>query len=726
MILRNITINNFRSYYGKIDFEISEGLTLIIGDNGDGKTTFFEALEWLFDLTNESDKYASLSEMRSSQMKDKETETLYVELTFDHEGTKVLRKSRQFKKNGKELEPVKGSIELRGYQVVGSERYPIDGEQLLKACFDTYIQNYSLFKGESALEILNNEEALKKLVDTFSDLNSFNDYVALTEEFLKKSNRAFTKEATSGAKKTQEVQQLNNDIADANQKIAKITAEIESAQKAYKVYDEKVNESDISDETREEFQIISDRLKNKKDEFRKKSISVKDDLNRRLLDSKWILCLFPNVFKEFSKKIHDANFRKREEHDSYIAQKNREEGKLESLEEIGMQLENGEPALPWYLPKEEILQEMIDAHICKVCGRPFQEGDKAHQYLQKKLDNYRQHVMQKRQQQAQKVAAIKPIFKYEYTEQIDALANTMSGTDERRIAGLVYDIKDRLAEIKSLQLQLQKLEVEIQDIEEDKARLMMQNKGLSEEQLRTRISDYKSFLKKRQDIESDIKEKKNKLAELQDYLNSKNEELKKQSPENYRVKLYQEVSNVFERIHMAFQRAKDENLRVFLNDLQTKANDYFDKLNAEDFHGTIRIERTLKDVAEIKLYSSNGTEIKDPGGAQETTMHMSVLFAISDLTTRKKEEDYPLIFDAPTSSFGEFKEDVFYNIIDTLDKQCIIVTKDLLDIDPVTRKKILNERKINELRCSIYRIQKKEPFDPNDLSTICTIKEHIK
>ena len=103
---------------------------------------------------------------------------------------------------------------------------------------------------------------------------------------------------------------------------------------------------------------------------------------------------------------------------------------------------------------------------------------------------------------------------------------------------------------------------------------------------------------------------------------------------------------------------------------------------------------------------------------------MSVLFAISNITTLKREEDYPLIFDAPTSSFGDLKEDDFYNIIDKIDKQCIIVTKDLLvkqgDVS------ILNEEKINELTCSVYRIKKKEGFDALDLSTIQTTISKVK
>lgn len=41
MIIRRIEIENFRSYYGNENtFEFGDGLTLIIGDNGDGKSTF--------------------------------------------------------------------------------------------------------------------------------------------------------------------------------------------------------------------------------------------------------------------------------------------------------------------------------------------------------------------------------------------------------------------------------------------------------------------------------------------------------------------------------------------------------------------------------------------------------------------------------------------------------------------------------------------------------------
>ena len=48
MIIRRIEIENFRSYYGnENNFEFGEGLTLLIGDNGDGKTTLHQLFQWV-------------------------------------------------------------------------------------------------------------------------------------------------------------------------------------------------------------------------------------------------------------------------------------------------------------------------------------------------------------------------------------------------------------------------------------------------------------------------------------------------------------------------------------------------------------------------------------------------------------------------------------------------------------------------------------------------------
>src|SRR5574344_555880 len=99
MILKSIRIKNFRSYYGENEFIFSRGLTLIIGDNGDGKTTFFEALEWLFDTVTDNKSESNISEKRKSELMTGESDEVIVSLSFDHDGEMELEKSFKFEKS---------------------------------------------------------------------------------------------------------------------------------------------------------------------------------------------------------------------------------------------------------------------------------------------------------------------------------------------------------------------------------------------------------------------------------------------------------------------------------------------------------------------------------------------------------------------------------------------------------------------------------------------------
>lgn len=125
------------------------------------------------------------------------------------------------------------------------------------------------------------------------------------------------------------------------------------------------------------------------------------------------------------------------------------------------------------------------------------------------------------------------------------------------------------------------------------------------------------------------------MDELKEQMNNLN-------PANSQVKILKKVHKVLEEINKAFFRAQKDNLRRFLTELEKRANEYLDKLSANDFHGTVRLVQTANDSTEIHLYSSNGTEITNPSGSQKTVMYISVLFAISDFTQEKRDEDYPL------------------------------------------------------------------------------------
>src|SRR5699024_8288769 len=47
MIIKRIELNNFKSYYGNQTFDFTDGLNIISGEVGTGKTSLYEAFQWI-------------------------------------------------------------------------------------------------------------------------------------------------------------------------------------------------------------------------------------------------------------------------------------------------------------------------------------------------------------------------------------------------------------------------------------------------------------------------------------------------------------------------------------------------------------------------------------------------------------------------------------------------------------------------------------------------------
>lgn len=721
MIIKDIIIKNFRSYYGENKFTFSDGLTLVIGDNGDGKTTFFEALQWLFETMVERNSIDNASEMRKSKLEIGERDEVYVAMTFDHDGEKSIEKSYTFERTS-ETTFTTSKIAFRGYEVTSSGRELVDGKLLMNRCFDAFIQRFSMFKGESTLNVFQDKTALKELVNKYSDVRKFDDLVNLSAAFEEKSNSAFLKECRSDKKISGEAKALESQLQRMATEIYNKKVDIRDKQTSITVFSSKINELAHNQETTKKYNEVNERIKNLQDIINKKRASISMvDKNTALLDKQWILCAFPPILDEFKKKSQALSKEKRKQDKEFGEKQAKEAGKLETLNEVRGMLADGVTELPWYLPNQETMEEMIHDHVCKVCGSPAPEGSPAYEFMVNKLNEYKKHVDEKLKLEAAKAKIEqKQLFTSEYVEEIHNLGIRLGGSTEAEIVQIAADIDDRLCVEARLNEELQETKEKKQEAEDDKARLLIQAGNVSEELLQKDFNDVKNMFEQQSRAEQRLVILEKELDDLQKQeaeMRKKFDELK---PQNSQVKVYRDVHRVLEEIAKAFKNAKKENLRRFLAALEDCANEYLAKLSAQDFHGEIRLCQTVEESTEIKLFSSNGSEIKNPSGSQETVMYMSVLFAISDFTDQKRDENYPLIFDAATSSFGDSKEEGFYNVIDKLNKQCIIVTKDF-----ITKGQLrLNE--INQLTCGVYRIKKADNFDSKNMATIRTLVEKVK
>ncbi len=724
MIIKEIRIKNFRSYYGECSFKISDGLTLIIGGNGDGKTTFFEALEWLFNTATENKNESHISEKRKSELEIGESDEVWVSVSFEHDGLKELCKSFSFERVNKDYVRTH-NFKFIGYEQEKSERYQILGNTLLERCFDTVIRKYCLFKGESELNVFDNSTALKTLVDTFSGIKQFDSLVEYSTKFEEKSDKAFKQESKNDDKIAHKAKELDSQLTIVSNKIQDLKKDIKQKELSINDYQSKLSNLEKYQETSERYQEIKNRLIALKDKRAKIAGHLIIDYNAELLDNYWILQAFPPILDEFQKKAAALSKQKRQLEKEETERRAEARGAQKAVDDI-RKVAGNFTELPWNLPDKETMQEMIDEEVCKVCGRKAPKGSEAYEFMVHKLEEYLRHMQQEAEAKQKELESEKPLFQNSYIEEIHTRMIQLSGQEEKWISGIRSEICDTLTFISSRQAELEEIEKEIQETEDEKSRLLIQSPNLTEELLDKNFSDLKGFMETISRDERRLDELKRDLDTQLKIKSELDAEYAGLQPQNSNAKVYQRVHFVLKMIMEAFIQTQKRNVTEFLQLLEKEANNYFRKLNENDFSGIVKIIPTPDDSAKIELRSQNGSLILDPGGAQRTTMYMSVLFAISNITTLKREQDYPLIFDAPTSSFEDAKEDVFYNVIDKIDKQCIIVTKDLLLTDENSGEKRLNETKINQLTCSVYRINKARGFNPLDLSTIQTIITPIK
>lgn len=722
MIIKEIRIKNFRSYYGDSNrFELSDGLTLILGDNGDGKTTFFEALEWLFNTTSDKGAIENVSEMRKSKLENGESDEVSVFMAFEHDGEKSIEKSFSFERTDKNSFRV-SKVTYRGYETNGIERESVNGKALIERCYDAFIQKFSMFKGEAELDIFDNATLLKELVDKFSDIRKFDTLVEYTAFFEEKSNTAYTRELKTDQKVSKDAEKLDFRMRELAEQIKQKLADIQDKQESYEQFNRRLTQLEDNQETREKHHEIKERLKTQEDKATKLRANIRGiDYNHALLDRLWILCAFPDILNEFQQKCSRLSAERRRLERDFDKQQAAAKAKLETINEVRGALTNGATELPWYLPDQETMEEMLRDHVCKVCGRVAEEGSEAYHFMSHKLEQYKAHVEAKIKRDLERESLeSQELFSNNYIEELHNFSMSLSGSQEAMVANISTEIHDRLELVERWKQELKKVEDKIAEITDEKTRLLIQAGNVSETLLESQFNDIKGLYQQKNRAEVRLTELRGELEVLKEQQNQVQAEIDELKPSGSKVKTLREMHRILSAIAKAFLNSKNENLRCFLADLEERSNEYLAMLSANDFHGEIRLVQTINESTEIHLFSSNGTEIMKPSGSQRTVMYISVLFAISDFTQQKREEDYPLIFDAATSSFGDSKEGDFYNVIGQVKKQCIIVTKDFIS------KGEVRKMDIQSLKCPVYRIKKASGYDPRNMATIRTTVERIK
>jgi DNA sulfur modification protein DndD len=709
MIIRKIQIDNYLCYYDINTFELSEGLNIILGENGEGKTKFFEAVDWLFNGENrELDMLVSAKKLNETEIGD--SFRVRVSMTVEQYGEKSIITKSFLAKKEKANECSTSSFMIEGIsENSAGERTQVDGQALLDRIFPFQIRKYSMFKGEAELNIFESDSALANLINLFSEAKHYDKYSEKGAFLREKAEKAVEDSSKLDKKNEALYRRLEGEILQLEREKEKYIVHLNATEDEIKKIEENLQDAERHVSNADALEILNKRIKEIEERISYLTGRIDENYTTSLFDENWILVNFEPFHKEFSAKISAYSKTRRELQSEYDKQKGIKVGEKKAKAEL---LNNAIP-LPNNIPSKAIMEEMLNDEICKVCNREAKKGSEAYEFMMKRLRTYLESQVTEENEPEKD----EPLFKFDYTNRLDNLS--ISHEDNLKNLRLIRTkIKelfefndDRKKDIEELNEQLEKEKTEREKI--------LGNSSIGAEKLSDVLKNYNAWQRDLKNRNKDQVGYTAKLKSLESELKAKKEEKDKidtSSANSFLIK----TRNILRDIETIFIDTKEKKFDEFIEKLQTKSNNFFKTINIDAFTGTIVFTRTNKvnrTIVEVELQEDGRTFYK-PNQSLLTSMHISILFAISELASEIKEENFPMIFDAPTSSFGENKTAQFLNLIYETENQKILLIKDFLHTDKSTKSLSIKKEFENVRRDKAFWVKLERPFDPNNLKTI--------
>lgn len=709
MIIRKIQIDNYLCYYDSNTFELSEGLNIILGENGEGKTKFFESVDWLFNGENrELDMLVSAKKLNETEIG--ESFPVRVSMTVEQYGEKSIITKSFLARKEKANECSSSSFMIEGISENSSgERTQVDGQTLLDRIFPFQIRKYSMFKGEAELNILESDSALANLINLFSEAKHYDKYSKKGAFLREKAEKAVEDSSKLDKKNEALYRKLEGEIIGLEREKAKYLVHLNSTEEEIRKIEGNLQLAESHVRNADALETFNKRIKEIEERISSLTCKIDENYTTSLFDENWILVNFESFHKEYAKKVSAHSKTRRELQSEFDKQKGIKEGEKKAKAE----LLNSAIPLPNNIPSKAIMEEMLNDEICKVCNRVAKKGSEAYEFMMKRLKTYLE---------SQVAECIEPdkdesLFKYDYTNRLDNLS--ISHEDNLKNLKLIrtkikelFEFNDaRKKDIEELNEQLDKEKTERERI--------LGNSSIAEEKLIDVLKNYNAWQRDLKNRNQDKVDYTSKLKYLESELQAKREEKDKidtSSANSFLIK----TRNILRDIETIFADTKEKKFDEFIEKLQSKSNNFFKSINIDAFTGTIvftRRNKVNRTIVEVELQEDGRTFYK-PNQSLLTSMHISILFAISELASEIKEENFPMIFDAPTSSFGENKTAQFLNLIFETENQKILLIKDFLHTDKATKTLSIKKEFENVRRDKAFWVKLERPFDPNNLKTI--------
>ncbi|MFT7158058.1 MAG: DNA sulfur modification protein DndD, partial [Parvicella sp.] len=314
-IINLVSFENFFNYYGSHEdntYVFSEGVNIVVADNGGGKSKFFNAFLWLFydevldsdtkirrNIKSQAVKVVSDKAKHEASINDLIECGVTLEFS-DKRYTYRISKRIRLKKLGNSLTKESdyqiffNDLEVSKSDII--EFHPVFDEDEKKRILNKLIQDnlreYSLFQGEEVDKLIdfNQVDSLNKAVKTLTDINRYDELEKVTKYVAERAEREFNETV---AKSDSASENYNRKLAEKGKKKETLDIELqklESYEQSYienKVEVDKLESHNENAEARKEF---DDKLKDQNAKLK----GFQEDYNR--------------LIEKLNERFFDGNF----------------------------------------------------------------------------------------------------------------------------------------------------------------------------------------------------------------------------------------------------------------------------------------------------------------------------------------------------------------------------------------------------------------------------------
>lgn len=744
MYIEKLLIKNFRSYCGVKEFTFTKGLNLIIGANGDGKSTFYDALYWAFsddDGTTGSKVLSQESQISAKMFKELpvgSTEEVRVEVFMVEKNQrgdlehKSVYKRFSVKKmaDGKpEVSEWMHHSKLKGPKTKDKDDFTasflLGNKDGSDGWFPALIRKYSMFQGEAALKIFDETDNLRNLITLFSDIKDLTPIKGFSRFAKETSNKAINRTLNKDKQDRGVAEaKLTKDLLESHLKRAK--EKLTALQKTLELQSDQLEDVESIMDDIEHVHNLKLQIEQKKRliDPEVKYLSKNSNFVLRLLSDKWILSGYLPILEQYLDKMNEFSQKRTQFLSLYEIEKEKlrqKKADAAARENLQKQIKS----LPWYVPDTKTMESMLKQHRCFVCNREMCEHDDAYKFMQDRL-NEALRILNPEPVNKEQFEEIPYPFKDDNIGDLHASSSRFQRKASHEITGIPEAYRSFNTQYKEIQGKVQNLRSDLLRTENElKDYIAQRNTGVDLMSMSESMGEWKSKSRSKEVTETEIHKLVDiDIPKLEEDLAKARVAFDKAIEKSGKKVGIEDINELFELLCDVLDSIENDLYNDIITGINEIGNEYLAKLNIDDFTGRLEVRHDkVRNKFELNLYNSDGIVLKAPNTSLKTTMYISALLAISDMSQNHYagQKDFPMIFDAPTSSFDAGKDRDFYELFSKeIKKQVIIVTKSYLLKDLRTGQFVLDNAALQRITCPIYRIQKLSGFDKKDLTTIDT------